>query len=147
MASENNGYAEDLGQLTLSVTDASKDLQRMIVLDDIAAGKRSSHPEALRAILMSSEFRSSNLDRDTGEISNLTLERLVRKSIERLVKVQESKIQSETSLLRKLLRKLAEKDRELSEANDIIRERMKSDELARSEKRSMSLSRRKFCTF
>ena len=133
MARENIGYAEDLGQITMSVTDASKDLQCLTILEEIAVGKRSCHVEALTAVLLSSDFKTPDLRQDRDDAFRFTIERTVRKTIERLIQVQRSKTELEESLLRKL----NEKDRELSEANGIIRKRVKSDELVRSKKRSM----------
>ena len=112
----------------MSVTDASKDLQCLTILEEIAVGKRSCHPEALTAVLLSSDFRSSNLQHDRDDASHFTIKRTVWKTIERLIQMQRSKINLEENLLRKL----EEKDRELGEANEIIRKRFQSDELVTS---------------
>ena len=88
-------------------------------------GKRACHAEALRAVLSSSDFRSSDLDHDSDDVSHFTIQCIVRKTLERLIQVQGSKVDLEKNSLGKL----EEKDRELSEANDIIRKRFQSDEL------------------
>ena len=89
----------------MSVTDASKDLQCLTILEEIAVGKRSYHPKALTTVLLSSDFRSSNLRQDRDDASRFTIERTVRKTIERLIQAQRSKIELEENLLRKLDKK------------------------------------------